>query len=686
MKTERTLPKHIAQAIALVFFALLFALCFVACGKETEPKKLDTPQNLRIEKEILIWDEVAGANGYNVDINGKEYKSETNSLDIFLLTVTPKTYTMRVMAYMGKDAQYNSDWSSSLDYTIIESYGLGFIPKNNDTEYEVTVSNKNKVVGKTLIPSAVNGKPVTSISFDAFKECKGLTSIIIPDSVVSIGAFTWCENLERVRLSESVEKLDISVFEGCSSLTEIEIPRSVKEISNCAFAYCTSLESVYIPDLVEKIGIRLFEGCDNLRTVTVDERNEAYYSDGNCIIKRDTDELVVGCSASVIPDYVTSIEEYAFARCALTVVTIPDTVTYIGRRAFEYTYLTEIKIPGGVEVIDSDAFAGCIALESVTLEEGIKILSSGYSGTFGSCINLTNIHIPASMEKIYPGSFLGCINLSFTVAEGNAVYRSEDGCLMQKEGNVLVSLGCNKVIPDSVEVIGGYSCALGNKAMANVDKDIPTEKYTLVIPEGVHTIETYAFMGNDDIADIILPSTLKTIGSYAFSGCGSLKSLVLPDSLTEIASRSFSGVNLDSVIITGNSKLSLSVSGAISGATIYTSFNELPGSWYVNGNREKGLIANDGVVKNCVFGEENGLLFVDSFTVAEDKDYMYAKWIYSPSRSGYKFVGWANGSRSGELLEITEFKGFHKPFLDYEVIQGLPVGTVVYAVWEPIAQ
>ncbi|MCH5154943.1 MAG: leucine-rich repeat domain-containing protein, partial [Clostridiales bacterium] len=389
--------KHWLLLVSIALTALLFALCFVACGKE-ERKRLATPQNLRVVDEVLVWDEVAGAEGYDVEINGKKYESETNSLDIFLLTVAPKNYSMRVMAYGDLAIQDDSGWSDLLDYTIVGEDVLRFRSINNDTEYEVFSADKDTTIGKIAIPSEVNGKPVTAIRATAFAECTQLVGVYIPDSVTVLGtnAFSKCENLKRVRLSESLETLDIMTFYRCSSLTEVEIPRSVKEISNSVFAYCTSLESVYIPDLVANIGISLFSGCDNLRTVTVDERNEVYKSDGNCIIKRDTDELIVGCNAGVIPDYVKSIEEYAFTECDFTEITIPDGVTFIGYGAFSRCkYLTEITIPGSVETIYYDAFAGCKALKSVTLEEGIKVLHGGYSGTFGSCINLTNIHIPA---------------------------------------------------------------------------------------------------------------------------------------------------------------------------------------------------------------------------------------------------------------------------------------------------
>ena len=164
---------------------------------------------------------------------------------------------------------------------------------NNKTELAVTYegssydSNSNEYTGAVNIPSSVklNGKTysVTSIDSYAFRDCRGLTSVTIPNSVTTIGIFA---------------------FYGCNGLTSVTIPNSVTSISSFAFEGCSRLESVTIPNSVTSIGSEAFYGCSSLTSIE-------------------------------IPNSVTSLGSSAFAYCrGLTSVTIPNSVTSIGAKAF----------------------------------------------------------------------------------------------------------------------------------------------------------------------------------------------------------------------------------------------------------------------------------------------------------------------------------------------------------------
>lgn len=76
-----------------------------------------------------------------------------------------------------------------------------------------------------VIPSEINGLPVTCIGESAFKENQVIRSVVIPDSVVEIGvsAFHNCKNLQSVVLSKNVTELRQYTFAYCSKLTTINL-------------------------------------------------------------------------------------------------------------------------------------------------------------------------------------------------------------------------------------------------------------------------------------------------------------------------------------------------------------------------------------------------------------------------------------------------------------------------------
>jgi len=127
---------------------------------------------------------------------------------------------------------------------------------------------------------------VLNICDSAFKGCKSLTDITIPDSVTVIGhnAFYGCESLTSVTIPNGVTTIEEDTFEGCTSLINVTMPNSITEIGFCAFAGCASLESVTIPSNVTSISSQVFSGCKSLVSAIYKDKMysvfiEKYYCD-----------------------------------------------------------------------------------------------------------------------------------------------------------------------------------------------------------------------------------------------------------------------------------------------------------------------------------------------------------------------------------------------------------------------
>ena len=282
----------------------------------------------------------------------------------------------------------------------------GFVYELNPDNATYTVKGLEADNDSTqiVIPSTYQGKPVTSIDASAFKDCSDLISVSISPNIVSIGsyAFDGCDALQGVYITNMSSWCKIN-FKGSSS-NPLEYARKLY-LNNKLVA------DLVIPAEITTFDRYAFYNCIDLESITVESSNTVYKSEGNCLIEKQTDRLVLGCKNSEIPDYVKTIGSSAFEGCkGLTSIEIPSEVDFIGFYAFANCVdLTSIVIPSGVEVICDGTFKNCSSLESVEIPVGVtEIGMSAFSG----CRKLNNVEIPYGITDIGQGAFASCVNLT----------------------------------------------------------------------------------------------------------------------------------------------------------------------------------------------------------------------------------------------------------------------------------
>ena len=121
------------------------------------------------------------------------------------------------------------------------------------------------VWGAIANPRTLGGVPVTSIGYDAFSGCSGLTSVTIPDSVKVIRdrVFDGCTSLYDTNTIPGVFLVDGWAFGHAKSIPERLDLTGVRGIGNKAFAGCTGLD-VTVPATVTNIGQCAFSGCKSV--------------------------------------------------------------------------------------------------------------------------------------------------------------------------------------------------------------------------------------------------------------------------------------------------------------------------------------------------------------------------------------------------------------------------------------
>jgi hypothetical protein len=139
---------------------------------------------------------------------------------------------------------------------------------NYGTYIEITDCSLT-ATGELNIPDSLEGLPVTIIGDSAFRECAGLVSITLPESLTTIGsyAFRECDALTSIYIPDSVSSMGSQAFNRCGNLQEVRLSESISSIGRNAFGYCYSLESIIIPSGISSLAGNAFLNCSSLRTV-----------------------------------------------------------------------------------------------------------------------------------------------------------------------------------------------------------------------------------------------------------------------------------------------------------------------------------------------------------------------------------------------------------------------------------
>ena len=428
-----------------------------------------------------------------------------------------------------------------------------------DDANRATITGYSGNATALYIPDEIDGHEVVAIGDRAFENRTDLRTVMIPDSVTEIEAYSFnnCTNLSNVTLSKSLKYMGGRAFGSCEKITQIEIPKSLDncgnsgyasyhgpfgacsglkkitfeegatEVSNGLFRGCTGLEEINIPDGVTKIESSSFEDCINLVSVNISDS----------VIKIEN-EAFAGCEkieSINIPDSVTEIGESTFANCSkLSNVKLSKNLEYMGGRAFgSCEKITQIEIPKSLDNCGNSGYASyhgpfgaCSGLKKITFEEGTTEISSGL---FRGCTGLEEINIPNSVTEIESSSFEDSINLVSVNIPDSVI----------KIGNEAFA-GCKKIesinIPDSVTEIGGSTFANCSK-LSNVK-----------LSKNLEYMGGRAFGSCEKITQIEIPKSLDNCGNsgYAsyhgpFGACSGLKKIIFEEGTKEISNNLFRG-------------------------------------------------------------------------------------------------------------------------------------------------
>lgn len=152
------------------------------------------------------------------------------------------------------------------------------------------MSDRKDTLQKAIVKNGIIDLGDGSAGRGTFSNCTNLKSIILPNGLMYIkqNCFVDCKSLTNISLPDSVISIN-DAFCGCSSLVNITIPEAVTSIPSQAFYNCISLTSVTIPERVTRIGQWAFTNCSSLTNITYKGTKEQWNNIDKCIVDGKVD-------------------------------------------------------------------------------------------------------------------------------------------------------------------------------------------------------------------------------------------------------------------------------------------------------------------------------------------------------------------------------------------------------------
>ncbi|RGS20672.1 Cna B-type domain-containing protein [Collinsella sp. AF23-6] len=389
----------------------------------------------------------------------------------------------------------------------------------------MTYSCETTDKGTAEITGIVADDSVTAVSVPSSIEHGGqtykVTKLYFSSGIVA-------KNVEQLTLPDTLEKMYGGNFRRFAKVKELHIPGSIKNFA-CSLQNAGSLEKLYFDEGVEEISANMMVyGCSNLSEIDlpstlkmisgsgafegataltgIEFPKDVAFSDTITGVFEDCTSL----TSVSLPASVTKIPSHMFDGCtSLTSVTALSEIESIGDGAFRTcSSLTGIDFPGTLKSIGSSAFQGCASLVSVPNLS--KVTKMGW-GAFYECKNLQASVDLSSLQNIPDNAF--CYTPVKIVGLCDSLKSIGEWAFIQS--NVAVQL------PRTLETIGNYAFYYGT---------LPEQ---LSIPDSVTSVGTAAFSGVGGVKDVTIGRGLTEIPSGMFEG-STVKKITIENSMDDI--------------------------------------------------------------------------------------------------------------------------------------------------------
>lgn len=227
-------------------------------------------------------------------------KSEISWVELMFIIVAGMLFVFALTARIIYE--YRTDDNSNMEVVVGScTFKNNVLIKYDGSESIVNIPTYYEIDGEKY--------GITEIAYKVFYSNPNIVEINMPNQITRVGlfAFQYCRNLKKITLSDKLETLGDSCFWGCSNLETIHLPASLKKIEPYAF-WNTSIKEIDIPESVKEIGLGAFNQCQKLETVYIrsNELVETWFTDVYQAFSNCSNLKTIYVPESLVEEYKTA--------------------------------------------------------------------------------------------------------------------------------------------------------------------------------------------------------------------------------------------------------------------------------------------------------------------------------------------------------------------------------------------
>lgn len=359
---------------------------------------------------------------------------------------------------------------------------------NNNNNY--TAVNMTEKDAKELFVYKIIATPTEHIEINQILSTKNKVTIPdtiegIPVTIMNCGTY-GSSNIREINLPKTIVEISEQAFMDFSTLESIYLYDGLEKIGDEAFKGCRNLVSFTIPASVTSIGKGVFSECSRLTTFYVDDKSEHYIDYMGAIYTIDETELVAWPAGNQKKE-----------------VTLPSKITTIKEKSFSGNeYIEKIEIPESVITIEKEAFLGCAQLLNMTIPNNVTTIGQAI---FQDCIRLKEVTISSS-------------GIGSTIPSVLYLFGS-----CGKDGHNTLEDCFNNRSDDEIKACLKNMNIYSNRFAEGTGFDIyfPVD----IVIDGGGSIGSYAFWGCMFLENVTVASSVTYVGGAAFGQCTKIKTV-----------------------------------------------------------------------------------------------------------------------------------------------------------------